>query len=193
MVLVYLETEYLIYRFDMNYVYRKNMEMLVRKNPRTIFNNKKAGSYVISAVILAAVSVALGLAVLAWAQGRSSVYTSQYSETMDAETAKLKERLAVEYVVYDEDDDDIWIYLLNWGTIDDVEIQTVYVRNSTWHIAVSTPILKSLNGTQIPHLDMGEEGYIIVDVSPNSLKIGGYYYVRIVTGRGAVFDSTFVA
>ena len=188
---MYLETEYLIYRFDMNYVYRKNVDMLVRKNPSTIFNNKKAGSYVISAVILAAVSVALGLAVLAWAQGRSSVYTSQYSETMDAETAKLKERLAVEYVVYDGDE--IWIYLLNWGTIDDMEIKSVHISRGSWHLAASTFTLKFFNGASIPDqdLDVGEEGYITV--SSSDLETGGYYYIRIVTVRGAVFDSTFVA
>jgi len=184
---VYLETEYLIYRFDMNYVYRKNMDMLVRKNPRTIFNNKKAGSYVISAVILAAVSVALGLAVLAWAQGRSSVYTQEYSETMDAETAKLKERLAVEYVVYDGNE--IWIYLLNWGTIDNVEAKSVHISKGSWHLANSTFTLKFFNGTSIPDqdLDVGEEGYITV----SGILDDGYYYIRIITVRGAVFDSTF--
>lgn len=174
----------------MNYVYGKNMETLTKRISKVIFN-KKAGSYVISAVILAAVSVALGLGVLAWAQGRSSAYTQGYSETMDAETAKLRERLAVEYVVYD--DYEIWIYLLNWGTIDDVEIQSAHFSRGSWHLSTSAFTLKFFNGTSIPDqdLDIGEEGYIIV--SCDDLVPGGYYYVRIVTVRGAVFDSTFVA
>jgi len=170
-------------------MYMGRAQMLVIRISKTIFYNKKAESYVISAVILAGVAIAMGFAVLAWAQGRSSVYTQEYSETMDAETAKLKERLAVEYIVYDGNK--IRVYLLNWGTIDGVRIQSVYVRNSTWHIAVSTPPLKFLNGTSTSYLDIGKEGY--TDISSNALKDGGYYYVRIVTVRGAVFDSTFVA
>jgi hypothetical protein len=156
-----------------------------------IAKNRRGGSYVTSAVILAAVSIALGLIVLSWAQSRSSDYTEQYGDALSADAAKMKERLATEYVVYDGDA--IRIYLLNWGTIDDVEIQTVHVRNSTWHIAVSTPALRFLDDTEIPDqdLDMGEEGYLAIEYG--HLKIKGYYYVRILTVRGALFDSTFVA
>jgi len=164
--------------------------MLVRRISRMISDNKRAESYVISAVILAGVAIALGLAVLAWAQGRSSAYTQEYSETMNLETEKLRERLAVEYIVYK--DGEIRIYLLNWGTIDDVKIQTIHVRGDTLHLTVSNPVLKSLDRTQeIPDqdLDMGEEGCIVI----SSIGLDGYYYVRIVTVRGSVFDSTFVA
>jgi len=173
-------------------MYIGRTHMLIRRIPRVILN-KRAESYVISAVILAGVAIAMGFAVLAWAQGRSSAYTQEYSETMNAETAKLKERLAVEYIVYNASAHEIWIYLLNWGTIDDVEIQTVHVRSDSWHLIASAFTLKFFNGISIPDqdLDIGEEGYITV--STGALQIGGYYYVRVVTVRGAVFDSTFVA
>jgi len=102
------------------------------------------------------------------------------------------ERLAVEYVVYDEDKHEIQVYMLNWGTTDHVEIQTVYVVKGSWHYATSTFTLRFFNGTIISDqdLDVGEEGYIIVS---SDLDDGGYYYLRIVTVRGAVFDSAFVA
>jgi len=172
-------------------MYMGRTQMLLRRISRMILN-KRAESYVISAVILAGVSIALGFAVLAWAQSRSSDYESELSETMNAEKAKLKERLAVEYIVYDESAHKIWIYLLNWGTIDDVEIQTVHIRRGSWNLATSTFTLSFFNGTLIPDedLDIGEEGYILI---PIPLDDGGYYYVRVVTVRGAVFDSTFVA
>lgn len=167
--------------------------MLIRRISRIVFDNKRAESYVISAVILAGVAIALGLVVLAWAQSRSSDYASQYSETMNAETAKLGERLAVEYIDYDESTHKLWIYLLNWGTIDDVEIQTVHIRKGSWHSAISTFTLTFFNGAPIPDedLDIGEEGCIVI--SSIDLDVSGYYYLRIVTVRGAVFDSTFVA
>jgi len=171
-------------------MYIGRTHMLVRRISKTIFNNKKAESYVISAVILAGVSIALGFAVLAWAQSRSSDYESELSETMRDETAKLRERLAVEYVVYNNVTREIKIYLLNWGTIDDVEIQTIHIRRDTWNLPISTFTLKSLNCTQeILDLDVGEEGCIVI---PSIDLVGGYYYVRVVTVRGAVFDSTFV-
>lgn len=77
--------------------------------------------------------------------------------------------------------------------MDDVEIQIVMFRKGTWHLETSAPTLRFLNGTLIPDqdLDMGEEGYISVPAS--NLEIGGYYSLRIVTARGAVFDSSFVA
>lgn len=168
--------------------------MLVRRILRIIFD-KRAVSNVISATILTGVVIALSLSMFAWAQGRTSVYNNEYRETVDAETAKLKEKLAFEYVFYGNPSDDITVYLLNCGTIDDVEIKNVYVSNSTWLSNPSFSTLKFLNGTEIPDqdLDVGEEGYFVVSPLSTNLKRGAYYCVKIITGRGASFDSNFVA
>jgi len=166
---------------------------LVRKFFGMIFN-KKAESAVISAVILTGVAISLGLAVLAWGQSRSSDYARDYGQTTDAEIAKLKERLTVEYVFYNNNSQSVRIFLLNSGAINNTKIQSVYVRNSTWNwVTSSPPSLKSFNGASIldQDLDMGEEGY--VDVGPVALVAGRYYFVRIVTERGIVFESEFVA
>ena len=79
-----------------------------------LFKHEGGESYVISAVILSAVAIAVGLGVVGWAQGRSSMFTDRYSETMSAETAKLNERLAVEFICYNAEIDEIKIYLF-WG------------------------------------------------------------------------------
>ena len=165
--------------------------MLVRRVPRIIFD-KRAVDNVISAVILTGVVVALSLSMFAWAQGRSSVYNNEYSETVDAETAKLKEKLAFEYVYYE---DDLSIYLLNCGTIDDVQIKTVYISDSgnTLLETFSNPQLYSFQSlVEISDLDRGEEGRLVLTLS-TSLNEGAYYCVKIITGRGASFDSNFVA
>jgi len=168
--------------------------MLVRRIPRIIFD-KRAVSNVISATILTGVVIALSLSMFTWAQGRTSVYNSEYRETVDAETAKLKEKLIFEYVFYGNPSDDITVYLLNCGTIDDVEIKNVYVSNSTWLSNPSFSTLKFLNGTEIPDqdLDVGEEGYFVLSQLSTNLKTGAYYCVKVVTVRGATFDSNFVA
>jgi len=168
--------------------------MLARRIPRIIFD-KRAVSNVISATILTGVVIALSLSMFTWAQGRTSVYNREYKETVDAETAKLKEKLAFEYVFYGNPSDDITVYLLNCGTIDDVEIKNVYVSNSTWLSNPSFSTLKFLNGPEIPDqdLDVGEEGYFVLSPLSTNLKRGAYYCVKIITERGASFDSNFVA
>jgi hypothetical protein len=167
-------------------------KMLVGKFFGMIFN-KKAESAVISAVILTGAAITLGFVVLSWGQSKSSDYAKNYSDTTDAEIAKLKEKLTVEYVFYDRNSNPprIRIFLLNSGAINDVKIQSVYVRSSTGENWVtSDPILKSFNHAPIPDLDMGGEGYVDVSVT---LQAGTYYFVRIVTGRGSIFEAEFVA
>ena len=158
--------------------------------------NRKAESAVISAVILTGVAIALGFAVLSWGQSRSSDYANNYSQTTDAEIAKLKEKLTVEYVFYNRTSPfKVRVFLLNSGAINDTTVQSVYVRNSTWErVTPSSPTLKSFSGVPIVDndLDMKEEGYVDFDLSV-ALVTGKYYSVRIVTGRGSVFESDFVA
>ena len=165
--------------------------MLVRRIFRIIFN-KRAVSNVISATILTGVVVALSLSMFAWAQGRSSVYNNEYSETVDAETAKLKEKLAFEYVYYE---DDLSIYLLNCGTIDDIQIKTVYIYDSdnTLLEIFSNPQLYLFQSlVEISDLDRGEEGRLVLELS-TILEQGAYYCIKIITVRGATFDTNFVA
>jgi hypothetical protein len=165
--------------------------MLVRRIFRIIFD-KRAVSNVISATILTGVVIALSLSMFAWAQGRSSVYNNEYRETVDAETAKLKEKLAFEYVYYE---DDLSIYLLNCGTIDDIQIKTVYIYDSgnTLLEIFSNPQLYLFQSlVEISDLDRGEEGRLVLELS-TILEQGAYYCVKIITVRGATFDTNFVA
>lgn len=149
-------------------------------------------SNTVSATIMTAAVIALGVAVFGWSESRIADYNREFGETVDAETARLKEKLIFEYIFYDDPSDDITVYLLNCGTIDDVEIKNVYVNNSTWLQTFSTPILYSLNGADIPDqdLDVEEEGYFVVELSISLSS--GYYNVKVVTVRGTTFDSNFV-
>jgi hypothetical protein len=110
------------------------------------------------------------------------------------EIARLKERLAVEYIFYDKSSKSIRVYLLNWGTIDNVKIQSVHIRNGELLPPFSSLSLKFFDGTPVPDedLDVGEEGYIVLPLS-DTLTEGTYYYVRVVTERGSLFDAGFVA
>jgi hypothetical protein len=158
--------------------------------------NRKAESAVISATILTGVAIALGFAVLYWGQSRSSDYARNYGDVTDAEIAKLKEKLTVEYVFYNRTSKIIRIFMLNSGTINNTKIRSVYVRNSTWNwVTSSPPSLRAFNGILIPDqdLDILEEGFVDVVLSPLTLTVGRYYFVRIVTERGSIFEAEFVA
>lgn len=158
---------------------------------RKLLHKRRAISAVVSNVILAGAVIAVSFVVLFWARYRASAYNEQYGEAMNADIARLNERLAFEYVFYDSGGSNLSVYLMNCGTINNVTIQTVYVGNSTWFIPFSTIGLKFLNGTSTNDLDIGEEGYFVL--SSVSLVAGKSYSVRIVTGRGSTFDHTFVA
>jgi len=169
--------------------------MVVRKISRIIFD-KRAVSNVISAVILTGVVVALSLAVFGWAQSRSSDYNKEYSDTIDAETVKLQEKLAFEYVYYEDNSPkNLSIYLLNYGTIDDVQIKTVYVYDNSGTLGFEPfsepPLYLFQSWDEISELDRGEEGRLVLTLPDPGLS-SGYYGVRVVTERGATFDTNFV-
>ena len=146
--------------------------------------DRRALSPVISSLIMASVVIALSFAVLAWAQFRTSDYVETYGETTDAEIARLKERLTVEYIFYNVSSGNISIYLLNSGAIGNVTIESVRVQDDAAYN-------EFLTGTLNPndYLDMRDEGYIIL---PCDTLTTGNYYVRILTERGSIFDSRFV-
>ena len=157
-----------------------------------IILNKRAVSNAVSTTILAGAVIALSLAVFAWSESRSKDYNQEFSETVDAETARLKEKLVFEYVSYGNPSYDVSVYLLNCGTIDDVEIKRVYITNDTWLQSFSSPILYFLDHTEIPDqdLDDGEEGYLVLTLS--STLSSGYYNVQVVTIRGETFGTKFL-
>jgi len=161
---------------------------------RKLLHERRAISAVVSNVILAGAVIAVSFVVLFWAQYRASAYNEQYGEAMNADIARLKERLAFEYVFYDPDGSDLSVYLMNYGTIGNIAIQTAYVKDATGVlIQVNSSItLMHFDGGEIADqdLDRGEEGYFVL---PSLDLVAGSYSVRIVTGRGSTFDHTFVA
>jgi len=160
-----------------------------------LLHGRRAISVVVSNVILTGAVIAVSFVVLAWTQYRSSAYNAQYSEAMNADIARLKERLAFEYVFYNEDEGDLTVYLMNYGTINDTTVKTVYVSTNTGELinVTSNITLMHFNGTQIADqdLDRGEEGYFVL--SSLDLVTDTSYSIQVVTGRGSTFESTFVA
>ena len=171
------------------------IKMQIRKIFRILFD-KRAINNAVSATIMTSVVIALGISVFTWAQARAADYNSDFSQTVDTETAKLKEKLAFEYVFYDgTSSSNLTVFLLNCGTIDDVKIKTVYIydRSSDLIEFFSNPRLYSFQGLdEIPDqdLDRQEEGRLVLHLSS---WLSGFYNIKIVTVRGATFETDFVA
>lgn len=160
-----------------------------------LLHGRRAVSAVVSNVILTGAVIAVSFAVLFWTQYRSSAYNEEYSEAMNADIARLKEKLAFEYIFYDQSGSKLSVYLINCGTINDTTVKTVYVTTSTGEpIKVFSSItLMDFNDDEIADqdLDRGEEGYFVL--SSLDLDSDTSYLVRVITGRGSTFDDPFIA
>jgi hypothetical protein len=97
-------------------------------------------------------------------------------------------------VFYDAAQKNLTVFLLNCGTIDSVKVRTAYVydRNNVLIEIFSDPTLYPFqNWDEIPDqaLDMGDEGRLVLSLEMES----GFYNIKVITHRGATFDTQFVA
>jgi archaellin len=149
--------------------------------------NKHAVSAVISNMILVAAVIAVGFSMLAWTQSQSSNYTNQYGRAISSDIDQLKERIVFEYIYYDNAKKNLTVYLMNSGTIGNVNITTVYVNN-TPNSTIALRLLSS--GASISSLNATQEGYFSLSPFP-ILALGTNQSIRIITWRGSSFVGTF--
>ena len=155
-----------------------------------IIHDKKAATVAVSTVIITSAAVALGFAVLYWAQSKTDSLNSQFNEEMEADIARLREKITFECVFYDSVNNELYVYVFNCGKSDDVTIVAAYVRNDTWMESFSDIQLRFLNGTVTESLDTGEHAYIKLSVD---LTTDSIYTIRLITGRGRIFETSFAA
>ena len=165
------------------------------KEVQKLLRDRRAVSAVISNVILVGAVIAVGFTVVAWTSSRSSAYMTQYSESVNSDVDKLRERVSFEYVFYNNTAKSLSIYLMNSGKVGNMNFTTVYVSNTSW-VGTFPSIqfqLKFLNGTSTPGLALGQEGNFVISLSSIPLTQGNVYTVKVVTWRGSSFENTFVA
>lgn len=166
------------------------MESTLTRRIRRLFFDRRATNPVISNAILAGAVIALGFVVFSWAYGRSSVANLEYADVVDANLDKIKEKLVFEYFFYNTSDGELTVYLINCGKSNNVSLFSVYLSNNSWLQSFSDIDLMFLNGTLTQSLDIRDEGYFKLSVD---LVANTSYSIRIVTGRGRLFDTTFIA
>lgn len=167
------------------------MKERLLKRIRRLFSDKRAISSVLSNVLLASVVLSLGFGVQYYVYWRSVEYNNQYGALVDESIAKLREKLVFEHIFYDTNTNNLSIYLMNCGKINDASIDTVTISNETWNTAFYEVELKSLDdGEPTDGLDVLDEGYFELTVS---LVDDTSYTILIITGRGKAFATSFTA
>jgi hypothetical protein len=159
----------------------------MKPRAQNLFKSGRAVSAVISNLILIGAVIAVGFSMLVWAQSQSSSYNNQYSQAVSADINQTKERIVFEYVYYDNVKNNLTVYLMNSGTIGNVNIMTVYV-NSTPYSTINLKLLST--GAPTSSLGTSQEGYFSISPSP-SLPLGKNYSIDVITRRGSSFVSTF--
>jgi hypothetical protein len=161
---------------------------------RRKLSNRGAVSAVISAVLLTAAALALGLVVLHWTYQRSFVANEEYVDTIESNLDKIREKLVFAHIFYNSSGNELTVYLLNCGKSNETSIAEVYLFDNSSEIVYKTEgsevDLRHLNDDLTQGLNVGEEGYVRLSVS---LVADMGYSVYVVTERGRSFAKTFVA
>ena len=150
---------------------------------RMLVKNRRAVSAVVSNLILVAAVIVVGFAVLAWEQNQSATYQQNQSATINDNINQIQERLSFEYVNYNGTS--LNVYIINSGTIDNVNVSSIQIGNNPQPIAVTK--LFCINGTQVNGLKIGQDGYFSVRTSLPS----GTNFINITTSRGSNFVTNF--
>ena len=162
---------------------------LIRKI-RGLFCDRRGVSVVISNVLMACAVIALGFAVYYWTWLRVSDVNLEYANVTEENIARIREKLDFEYIFYNTSENELTVYLLNWGKSGDVSLASVYLGNVSWSQSFYDIELRFLNGTLTQSLDILEEGYFQISVA---LVTNTSYFIRIATGRERLFATTFIA
>ncbi len=140
-------------------------------------DRRRALSTVISALILSAVTLAVGGSIWAFSQGAMTITAEDYAESVINMTDIISERFIIEHVGYvSEISDDLYVWVFNYGDVD-IEFK-LEVEGYTG----------SMDWTGLASKDM--KRIILLDSSPSSedeLNIKAYsrrgnhaYYLFIV-------------
>jgi len=133
--------------------------------------NRRALSEVISTVILSGVVLAVGGAIWAYSLGATTAIADGYvNDTLDL-VDEIVERFDIEHIQYKHDDDDLKIYVYNFGKVD----ITVDV-----YVTANAAIEKASYGQIISSEEMS---LVTIDFSSDPLTIGDDVAVKVYSRR----------
>lgn len=139
--------------------------------------------------MLAGAVIALGFVTLIWTYQRTEVANTEYSEAIDSESLKIKEKIVMEYIYYNQTEEKLIVYLLNCGQSNSVQFNNIVISNSSWVEVFPIEELRLFNGTLISSLNIQKHSYF---ETSTPLVSGVQYSLRIMTERGRSFETVVI-
>jgi len=150
---------------------------------------KKATNTIISSVMLAGAVIALGFVILTWTYHRTEVANREYSEAINSESLKIKEKIVMEYVCFNQTGEKLIVYLLNCGYSNSVKFDNIVISNSSWEHVFPIEEIRLFNGTLVSSLNLQEHGYF---ETSTPLTLGTQYSLKVITERGSSYETVIV-
>jgi hypothetical protein len=166
-------------------------------------------SPIFATVLLASIIIVFGSVAYYYSSNLTTTATNNYVKTVSDNQQSLSERISFENVVYLSSSNPLAlkVYIINSGSANNVQIDTVFLYNTTSHNLVGQPIqgsarpstgslifpLFTLDGgapIQSNSLNIGNEGFFTVPLT-GALQSGTSYTIHVITQSGSAFDDEF--
>ena len=167
-------------------------------------HNKRALSPIFATVLLATIIIIFGSVAYYYSTNLTTTATNSYVSTLSGSQQAISERIGFENVVYNGSSTTLTVYIINCGSANNVQINSVFLYDSS-HNIVGSPYsgtsISALNpidrGTPTPTpitgnaLNVGTEAYFTVTLAGPSLIHGSIYTIHLFTQSGSYFDYEF--
>ena len=171
--------------------------------------DKRALSPIFATVLLASIIIVFGSVAYYYTSNLTTNATNNYVETLSDSQQALSERIGFENVFYDGSTNPVTlkIYIINCGIASNVQIDSVFLYNTSSHNLIGQPIQGSARNSegsfifplftidgdasiQSNSLNRGDEGYFTVRL-PEALPSNTSYTIHLVTQSGSAFNYEF--
>ena len=160
-----------------------------RKMRRLIFD-KRGVNVIISSVMLCSAVIAMGFVVFAYTQHQAVDANMRYADNTSENIARIQEKLAFEHIHNNSSSNELTVFLINCGKSDAVVLAKAYLTKDSWSQSFEDMELKLLNNTITQSLDVLEEGFFQLSID---LEEDASYSIQVLTARGRIFVTTFIA
>ena len=165
--------------------------------------NKRGLSPIFATVILATIVIVFGSVAYYFSSNLTTNATNSYTSSMSTSQQAISERIGFENVLYNSSSGTVTVYIINSGSTNNVQINTVFIYDVN-HNIIGSPqqgtqsgnifsLYNISTGTLIQNngLNVGQEAYFTVP--SNSLSHGSIYNIQLITKNGSNFNYEFYA
>ncbi len=171
--------------------------------------NRRALSPIFATVLLASIIIIFGSVAYYYSNNLTTTATNNYSGSLSNSQQAVAERIGYEDVIYNSSSPaKITVYIVNSGAANDVQINSVFLYDSSntivgaysvsgRSISALEPIDATVTPSTFSSLNVGKEAYFTVTLgndasgNPILLSYGSIYTLHLLTKSGSAFDYEF--